>query len=283
MHFSRARYRQRRVLDVVPTIGSIGEKHVLVVDENLTGTPHEHIARAKDLFRAVAQAISCDREFYCTPRVPRRVWGSIALCIQKTEMLKNADDQMMDALELAEQAKKRNIIDMAVGFTGMMRLFQEGTADLIKGKLADIVEGLDRISSEEEFNKMHRGFCQWFVKTIRLAKTEEPPSYGHAAKVLDLALKVYVYYCNMPSPAKAESLMPRLNGTIGTRILRHLFKKLDDIYGKSYPPHLWTIKMISKEDYDLLQKVIRQDIRDSLDDTISPVQYDDIMWRRLNR
>ena len=69
---------------------------------------------------------------------------------------------------------------------------------------------------------MHRDFCQWFVKTIKLAKTEEPSSYGHAAKVLDLALKVYVYYCKMPSPEKAESLMPRLNGGIDTPILRHL-------------------------------------------------------------
>ncbi|MFC1866901.1 hypothetical protein ACFL0H_02025 [Thermodesulfobacteriota bacterium] len=189
----------------------------------------------------------------------------------------------MEALELAEKAKKRNIIDMAVGVSAMTPLFQERSADLIKEKLADLFEGLDRINSDQDFGKMHRDFCQWFVKTIRLAKTEEPSSFGHAAKVLDLALKVYVYYCKMPSPAKAESMMPRLNGAIDTPILRHLFKKLEDIFGKSCSPHyLWTIKMIEKEDYDLLQKVIRQDIRDSFDDNISPVQYDDIMGRRLN-
>jgi len=39
----------------------------------------------------------------------------------------------MDALDLAQQGKKRNIIDMAVGFAGMMPLFQERSADLIKG------------------------------------------------------------------------------------------------------------------------------------------------------
>ena len=197
-------------------------------------------------------------------------------------MLKNTRDQM-DALELAIQAKKRNIIDMAVGFAGMMPLFQERSADLIKEKLTESFEGLERIGSDEEFNKMHRAFCQWFVKTIRLAKTEEPSSYGHAAKVLDLALKVYVYYCNMPSPAKAEALTPWLNGAIDTHILSYLYRKLEDIKGKPYPPHYsWTIKVINKEDYDLLQKVIRQDIRDSFDDRISPVQYDDIMGQRLN-
>jgi hypothetical protein len=66
---------------------------------------------------------------------------------------------------------------------------------------------------------MHRNFCRWFVKTIRLAKSEEAPSYGHAAKVLDLALKVYVYYCKMPGPARAESLTPWLNGAIDTHFL----------------------------------------------------------------
>jgi hypothetical protein len=190
----------------------------------------------------------------------------------------------MDALEQAEKAKKQNMIDMAVGFTAMMPLFQERSADLIKEKLADLFEGLDRISSDQDFNEMHRHFCQWFVKTIKLAKSGEPSSYGHAAKVLDLALKVYVYYCKMPSAEKAESLIPRLNGAIDTPILRHLFKKLEDIYRESFPTHyLWTIKMISKEDYDLLQKVIRQDIRDSFDDNIWPVQYDDIMGLRLDR
>ena len=190
---------------------------------------------------------------------------------------------MMDNLQLAEQEKKRNIIDMAVGFAGMMPLFQERSADLIKEKMTELFEGVERIGSDQDFSKMHRGFCQWFVKTIKLAKTEEPSSYGHAAKVLDLALKVYVYYCRMPSPAKAEFLIPRLNGAIDTPLLRHLAKKLEDIYGKSYSRLLWSIKMMDKEYYDLLQKMIRQDIRDSFHDDILPVQYDDIMWRRLSR
>jgi len=197
-------------------------------------------------------------------------------------MLKNTDDQMK-VLELVEQAKKRNIIDMAVGFAGIMPLFQEGSADLIKEKLTETFEGLERIGLDEEFNKMHTAFCQWFIKTIKLAKTEEPSSYGHAAKVLDCALKVYVYYCKMPSPGKVELLTPRLNGVIDTPILRHLFTRLQDMYGKPSPPHyLWTIKMINEADYDLLQKALCQEIRDSFDDRIFPVQYDDIMGQRLN-
>jgi hypothetical protein len=190
----------------------------------------------------------------------------------------------VDALELAKQAKKQNIIDMAVGFNGMTPLFQESSAGFIKEKLTEFFEGLYRIGLEQDFRKMHRDFCQWFVKTIRLAKSEQPASYGHAAKTLDLALKVYVYYCKMPSPAKAEGLIPMLNGAVDTHMLSYLYGKLEDIEGKPYPPHYsWTIDVINRENYDLLQKVIRQDIIDSFNDDILPVQYHDIMSRRLNR
>jgi radical SAM superfamily enzyme YgiQ (UPF0313 family) len=54
--FNGARYRQRPIADIVREFQSIPEKRVLVVDDNLIGARPEHIVRAKDLFRAMAQA-----------------------------------------------------------------------------------------------------------------------------------------------------------------------------------------------------------------------------------
>jgi radical SAM superfamily enzyme YgiQ (UPF0313 family) len=54
--FNGAQYRQRPVADVVREFESIPEKRVLVVDDNLIGTRPEHVARAKELFRALAAA-----------------------------------------------------------------------------------------------------------------------------------------------------------------------------------------------------------------------------------
>jgi radical SAM superfamily enzyme YgiQ (UPF0313 family) len=54
--FNGVRYRQRPIDDVVQEFEKIREKRVLVVDDNLIGTRPEHIARAKDLFRALARA-----------------------------------------------------------------------------------------------------------------------------------------------------------------------------------------------------------------------------------
>lgn len=54
--FNGRRYRRRAVEDVVAELKGVREKHVLVVDDNLVGTRGDHIARAKDLFRAMIEA-----------------------------------------------------------------------------------------------------------------------------------------------------------------------------------------------------------------------------------
>jgi radical SAM superfamily enzyme YgiQ (UPF0313 family) len=54
--FNGSRYRQRPIADVLREFQSIREKHVLVVDDNLIGTSPRHVARAKNLFRALAKA-----------------------------------------------------------------------------------------------------------------------------------------------------------------------------------------------------------------------------------
>ena len=51
-----AQYRQRPIPDVVREFGQVRERGVLVVDDNLIGTRPEHLARAKDLFRALSEA-----------------------------------------------------------------------------------------------------------------------------------------------------------------------------------------------------------------------------------
>jgi radical SAM superfamily enzyme YgiQ (UPF0313 family) len=54
--FNGTHYRQRPIPDVVREFQLVREKRILVVDDNLIGTSSSHIARAKDLFRAMAQA-----------------------------------------------------------------------------------------------------------------------------------------------------------------------------------------------------------------------------------
>ena len=57
-------YRQRPIADVVREFQAIPEKRVLIVDDNLIGTRKEHLARARDLFAAMADA-KLGKEWIC--------------------------------------------------------------------------------------------------------------------------------------------------------------------------------------------------------------------------
>ncbi len=54
--FNGALYRQRPIRDVVEEFKSMPEARVLIVDDNLIGRTPQHVERAKELFRALAEA-----------------------------------------------------------------------------------------------------------------------------------------------------------------------------------------------------------------------------------
>jgi radical SAM superfamily enzyme YgiQ (UPF0313 family) len=112
--FNGAQYRQRPVADVVREFQLIREKHVLVVDDNLIGTRSDHIARAKELFRGMAQANL------------RKEWIA-----QVT--INFADDE--ELLELAAKAGCRGV------FIGFESPTSEGLREL--GKKFNFLKGRD--------------------------------------------------------------------------------------------------------------------------------------------
>ena len=74
------------------------------------------------------------------------------------------------------------------------------------------------------------------LKNGKVLKSEAA-SYGHAAKVLDIAIKVYVYYCAQPNAEVAERLVPFLHGAVDTALMKHLNyprTAIKDINEKAY-------------------------------------------------
>lgn len=188
---------------------------------------------------------------------------------------------------IAAEIKQKNVIDMALTFTAMIRLFEKESKPKIAGKLFEEFQGLEKIKTITEFQAFHRGFCDWFTSNIKTAQRERNDKiikqsgyalYGHAAKLLDVSLKVYVYYSGLPNPYAAKTLLPFINTAIDTPILNHLKRSFpgEHISAK-------TVEQIDESTYNKLQELIRLDIKKKFNNDILPTQYDDIMWYRLNR
>jgi hypothetical protein len=193
----------------------------------------------------------------------------------------------MNPKEEADNIKLKNIIDMAVTFTAMVRVFEKGSKSRIVERLEQSFSKLSGVSSRDGFESIHVEFCEWFVKSISTAsknlknkslKKSHAASYGHAAKVFDIAVKVYVHYCNLPDRESAFLLVPFLHGAVDNPIMKNLKAQ----YPKSCVESE-TIESVGKAEYELLQALVSRHIRDEFKSAIFPVQYDDIMWHRLNR
>ncbi len=188
---------------------------------------------------------------------------------------------------LAVEIKQKNIIDMALTFTAMIRLFEKGSKPRIASRLYGDFKLLNEIRDLEAFYTFHKKYCDWFTRYVKTAqrvrdnivvKESYYASYGHAAKLLDVILKVYVYYSSLPNKIVAEKIIPFLNTAIDNPILNHL--------RVSYPNEYIlpkTVEQIDEKTYRKLQKLIKADIKNNFNNEIFPTQYDDIMWNRLNR
>lgn len=193
----------------------------------------------------------------------------------------------MDDRQIIETVMRRNIIDMALTFTAMMRVFSEGSKARISSKFEELCPQLMTVKSKDDYEQIHRSFCDWFVGEIRTAqrtlrngkpKPSRPASYGHAAKVFDIALKVYVYSSGQPNLEAAARVTPFLHGAIDTPIMDYLKGKYS---GSAITAS--TIEQIDRNQYFKLQELISKDIVGSFGRNILPVHYDDIMWSKLNR
>jgi hypothetical protein len=188
----------------------------------------------------------------------------------------------------AKEVKIQNIIDMAVSFSAMARVFEKGSAEKIKARLNETIEDFLSLKSSEEYYEKHDNFCSWFASNIKTAerlkhdkiiKESHLASWGQAAKILDIVLKVCIYYCNLPSVEDSSRILPWLNGAIDTPIMEDLKKR----YSPAILSQTNTIESIDRQTYEELQKLIRDDIRKAFNNEIFAVQYDDIKWRELNR
>ena len=148
--FNGAHYRQRPIADVVREFQTIHEKIVLVVDDNLIGTRQAHIARAKDLFRALAKANL------------RKEWIAQAT-------INFADDE-----ELLALAAKAGCVGVFIGFESPS---PEGLLEL--GKKFNLMNGRDFSASIRRIQRHNIMVVGSFILGL---DTDEPGIGKHIAE-----------------------------------------------------------------------------------------------------
>jgi hypothetical protein len=166
------------------------------------------------------------------------------------------------------EIKLSNIINMALDFSGMIRLFKKDSKAKLYERTLSTVKQVFKAESEEEFKRIHSKFCECLTNKIVLAKKNQAASYGQIAKTLNVVLKVAVYYCHLPEYEKSKSLLRWLDAAVDNRMMR----KLKQPYR--------AIHEVKRDDYSKIQDAVRKFIREKHQDTFLPVHFDDCYFQK---
>ena len=186
-------------------------------------------------------------------------------------------DKRVDANKI-EGIRFKNIIDVGLTASAMIRLFSKGTKESkLRYRITEAVEKILKVESELEFREIHSHFCQWGTGEVTLARKNKPASFGQIAKTLNVVLKVAIYYCNLPEYEKSKELSKWLDAAVDTKMMAELRKR----YPLDMKPWPHTIEDVDRQNYEEIQKLVKKFIHEAHEDSISPVQFDDYHWRKL--
>ncbi len=182
-------------------------------------------------------------------------------------------------------ARLHNIVDMSLGFSSMIRLFEEGSKVKLRNMILTELPKFLGTKSREQFMELHSYFRRWGIQNIILAektkgdkivKPRGPASYGQIAKTLDVVMKVVVHYCHLPNSNKAALISKWLNAALDTKMMAHIKPTGAAEWPKS-------IEQVDERCYSTLQQVVTNIIKTKHEGGISRVEFDDIYWEGLNR
>ena len=136
-----------------------------------------------------------------------------------------------------KEAKRKTLLMMAYN-PSCARIFKTGTNISIKRKIETIVDLLPHIKTQEEFNEIHKGIMDFIVKDdgIRDQNHGKTITYGQAQKGLNVFLKVYVDWANLPNHEVAERVRPFLHCPLDSVVMNAIKKEERDLWIKDKLP-----------------------------------------------
>ncbi|MFH1978636.1 MAG: hypothetical protein ABIJ92_04895 [Candidatus Aenigmatarchaeota archaeon] len=171
-----------------------------------------------------------------------------------------------------KEQKIRHIIDLAIGIPSIIRMCERGASVVIENKFDPLLNKLIPVKSKIDLDKIREEFCRWAESNIKQCKSKEVRlvSWGQAAKIFDVGLKVCVYYCHLPDNNTANRISPFLNCPIDEQIQSVLVR--NGLLDKNT-----RLKKMGKEHYEKIQYAVREDMK-TLVGVRHPIEYDEVNW-----
>jgi len=137
------------------------------------------------------------------------------------------------------------------------RVFRSGGVDEFVHVSCKYFHNIYSIQSREEFDKWHDEFVNEIINTIRTTSRERIISYGQAQKPVNVFLKVYVDWAELPKPEIAKKIRPYLHVPLDSVVMRYVRRHFHQYY-KKFKLRILPLSKINKEQYYSWQRCFRE-------------------------
>ena len=179
--------------------------------------------------------------------------------------------------ESEKEAIGRTMLMMAYN-PSCARIFSKKANAEIKNLIYEMLDELPKITNQEEFNRAHKDVVNRIVKDIKNERANRKSAditYGQAQKGLNVFLKVYVDWANLPTPAIASVLRPLLHCPLDSVVMREIKRIENPIYRDVGRPPCSLRSITSYDQYMKWQYIIDEIIKRESCDKRTIV---DVIW-----
>ncbi len=190
-------------------------------------------------------------------------------------------DQFIEELKKRE---KQSIIEVMAFMSynpSIGRVLKKGGVKVFQVMTIQKVNKLEDINTMEDFDTFHKKWMSEFINKIKTNKNIEC-SYGQAQKAINVFLKLFVDWANLPDDNTAKKILPFLHVPLDKILMKNVKIKYPDFYKREIKQlqkynNSFSLSKVDEETYNKWQDFFREKYPEK------PLLFD-IIWaiNRLN-
>jgi len=177
----------------------------------------------------------------------------------KKPIIKEYNNEKINIKELKDNEKEaiyKTIIMMSYN-PSCARIFKKGINEIIREEIYNFIYTLYNVNSQEEYNQQHKDFLDSIIYNNTIMELNgNRISYGQAQKGLNVFLKVFVDWANLPNDEISNRIRNYLHCPLDSRVMKSIKKMEPELYSK-YGKLPTTMKnIVTYDEYDRWQQLI---------------------------
>lgn len=141
-------------------------------------------------------------------------------------------------IEELERKEQQSIIEIMAFMSynpSIGRVLERGGVKIFQNMAVQKISELNRIKTKEEFDTFHK---EWVFEFIDKIKTNKDLicSYGQAQKAINVFLKLFVDWANLPDNNIAKNILPFLHVPLDSILMKIISEKYIDFFEREIIP-----------------------------------------------